>query len=261
MSEKRMPVVFAGHGSPMNAITDNPARKAWAKLGERIGKPRAILAVSAHWTTQGTHVLQVKTERNRQINDMYGFPKELYEIHYEPKAYPALEQRVLSLLGDKGQEDPGWGIDHGVWVVLNSMYPNADVPVVVVSTDMFAKPEEHFKIGQLLAPLRDEGVLILCSGNIVHNLSLCDYSMQGGFSWADSFDAEIKEAVTSGDFETPKNYRGIPGARQAVQMPDHYFPLLTALGAVDEKKDSVTVFNDYREMGALSMTSYLFEEK
>lgn len=255
MENSRMPVVFVGHGSPMNAITDNPARTCWEELGKKLPRPKAIVAISAHWTSQGTHVL--KTDKNRQINDMYGFPEKLYEITYPPKSSPALADKVLSLLGDLGQEDPGWGIDHGVWVPLCSMYPEADIPVVMVSTDMFAGPEGHFEVGKRLKPLRDEGVLIFCSGNVVHNLSRCDYEMEGGFDWADAFDHEIRDAITEGDFETPKNYRGIPGARQAVQLPDHYFPLLTALGAADQS-DPVSVFNDYRELGALSMTSYLF---
>lgn len=253
--QKTMPVVFTGHGSPTNAIGDNRARRGWIELGKRLGKPRAIVAVSAHWATRGTLVRTAP--ENRQINDMYGFPDALYEVKYAPAGDPELAGRVIGLIGD-AVENNDWGIDHGVWSVLSNMYPDADVPVVMVSINTNAAPATLLEIGRRLRPLREEGVLIVASGNVVHNLRLTDWKNPNGVAWADAFDKTVRDAVIGGDFDTAANFLDLEDADLAVPTPEHYQPLIVALGAA-RTSDKVTVFNDYRELGSMSMTSYLFE--
>lgn len=250
------PVVFCGHGSPTNAIdARSRARVGWREAAERLGKPKAILAVSAHWATRGTWVRTAA--ENPQINDMYGFPEELYQIHYEPAGAPEVATRALELLGEAAKGTDEWGIDHGVWSVLCNMYPAADVPVVMMSTNVDATSEEAFALGQRLAALRDEGVMICASGNVVHNLELVDWSNTKGEAWADVFDATIRDAVTQGRFDVVLGYQSLDDWRLAIPTNEHYLPLLVALGAV-RVGDHVGVFNDYRELGSMSMTSYAF---
>ena len=160
-AEKRMPVVFTGHGSPMNAIGSNRARAGWKNTGILLGKPQVIIAVSAHWATDGLFVRRSST--NPQINDMYGFPEELYRVHYEPAGSEKYADRVLSLLGGMADVRNDWGIDHGVWSVLSNMYPDADVPVVMVSTDLSSGAEKQFEVGKRLSGLREEGAMIFAS--------------------------------------------------------------------------------------------------
>ncbi len=254
--QKKMPVVFAGHGSPMNAIGNNRARREWVKLGSDLGKPRAIVACSAHWATKGTFVRTAAD--NPQINDMYGFPDELYSVHYEPKGDPLIAQAVLELLGGDAGADNSWGIDHGVWSVLSNMYPDADVPIVMISTDVPTGSQNLFDIGRKLAPLREEGVLVFASGNVVHNLGLVGWNMDNGYPWADAFDKRIEESILTGHFNDVLDWSAIPDAEKAVPTTEHFDPLLVALGAADPS-DHVRVFNGYRELGSMSMTSYLFE--
>ncbi|MDO4796516.1 MAG: class III extradiol ring-cleavage dioxygenase [Coriobacteriales bacterium] len=250
------PVVFCGHGSPTNAIdARSQARVGWREAAARLGKPKAILAVSAHWATRGTWVRTAA--QNPQINDMYGFPKELYQVQYKPAGAPEVAIRALELLGEDAQGTEEWGIDHGVWSVLCNMYPIADVPVVMMSTNVKASTEEAFALGQRLAALRDEGVMILASGNVVHNLELVDWSNAKGEAWADAFDSTIRDAVTQGRFDVALGYQGLDDWQLAVPTNEHYLPLLVALGAV-RVGDHVGVFNDYRELGSMSMTSYAF---
>jgi len=253
--KERMPVVFTGHGSPMNAIGNNRARDGWRETGLLLGKPKVIIAVSAHWATNGLCVRRSGT--NPQINDMYGFPEELYRVRYAPSGSPEYADRVLELLGGGARADNDWGIDHGVWSVLSNMYPEADVPVVMVSTDVSADAPAQFETGRRLSAMRDEGALILASGNVVHNLRLVNWEMDGGYAWADGFDAAIRDAILSGGFEVPVAYEKLPDAKKAVPTAEHYYPLLVALGAADPG-DSVAVWNEYRELGSMSMTSYLF---
>lgn len=256
-SDLKMPVVFVGHGSPMNAIGQNRARTGWKEEAERLPKPSVILVVSAHWMTKGLFVR--KTEENRQIYDMYGFPEALYQVHYEPKGSPQCADRVLELLKDQAHVNNDWGLDHGAWSVLCNMYPKADVPVVMLSTDITADARTLYETGVKLRPLREEGVLILTSGNIVHNLHRVDWELEGGYDWADTFDAQIRDAILQKHFEIPINFRKLKDYRMAIPTVEHYAPLLVALGAADEK-DSIRVWNEYRELGSMSMTSYTFED-
>lgn len=255
--EKRMPVIFSGHGSPMNAIGNNRARTGWKKMGEQLGKPKVIIAVSAHWATHGTFVRTAPD--NPQINDMYGFPPELYEVKYSPANSPAYAQEVLRRLDGIAKEANTWGIDHGVWSILSNMYPDADVPVVMVSTDVDASPEQLFEIGKRLAPLRDEGALIVASGNVVHNLRRVNWNMDDGYDWANEFDERIRDAILTGHKDVPVKYKFITNYKLAIPTVEHYDPLLVALGATTDK-DKATVWNEYRELGSMSMTSYLWEE-
>lgn len=253
---KRMPVVFAGHGSPMNAIGNNRARTGWQKMGLVIGRPKVIIAVSAHWATKGLFVR--RSDHNPQINDMYGFPEELYRVHYEPAGSEEYADRVLAVCEGRAAVNNDWGIDHGVWSVLSNLYPQADIPVVMVSTDLSADETAQFELGKKLSALREEGAMIFASGNVVHHLGRVSWKMDHGYEWADRFDASIRDAIVAGDFQTAVHFQALPDARNAVPTTEHYYPLLTALGAASAQ-DKVTVWNEYRELGSMSMTSYLFE--
>lgn len=255
---KKMPVLFVGHGSPMNAIENNKFTRGWEALGGRIGVPRAILAVSAHWYTKGLFVSDAA--ENEQVFDMYGFPEALYEVNYAPKGDPDLARRVLDLLPADAKANRDWGIDHGVWSVLSRMVPDASIPVVMMSIDGLRSAEDQYALGQALQPLRAEDVLILGSGNVVHHLGLLDWDHpDAGYPWADAFDHYVRDAILAGDFEKAVKYKtsGLP-YQKAFPTPDHFDPLPVILGAASPD-DKVTVWNDARTHGSLSMTSYLFE--
>ena len=254
--EKRMPVLFVGHGSPMNAIEENTFSTSWRKMGKRLGKPKVILAISAHWQSDN---LKISTSRQyKQIYDMYGFPDELYQVEYHPPGEPACAQRVLDLFGKRVSVDNEWGIDHGIWSVLVNMYPEADVPVVMMSVGIKQTPQEQFEIGRTLWQLRDEGVLILCSGNVVHNLALVNWNMVGGYDWAYQFDGYIKRSILDKQYKNVIHYQQNAANEKAFWTVEHFYPLLSALGAAADD-DTVSVWNERCLLGAMSMTSYLFE--
>ena len=254
MKTDRMPVLFIGHGSPMNAIETNSFSLEWQRLGREIPKPKKILAISAHWFTDYQAVRTAK--ENRQINDMYGFPEELYNIHYTPSGDKPLADKVISLTNAKA--DNNWGIDHGVWAVLYRMYPNADIPVVMLSTDLKAESETLYERGKALRSLREEGVLIVASGNVVHNLALCNYEMENkGYPWAIKYDEEIAKAVKERDKEVLFSFSSLENSSKAFNSEEHFRPLLYAVGAAD-KDDKVTTVNMKYTYGALSMTSFVF---
>lgn len=256
MSE-RMPALFVGHGSPMNAIEDNEYSNSWEEIGKHIAKPEAILSVSAHWFTKGTKITDAP--KPKVVYDMYGFPDALYRINYQPNGSPELAHKTMSLISSEVKIDNSWGIDHGTWSVLCRMYPKADIPVFQLSVDENASAETHFNIGRELASLRDEGVMIFGSGNVVHNLSQVNWDMEGGYSWALEFDEYIKDKIISGQYDSVLDYsKAGSSAELAFHTPDHFNPLLYVLGA-SNKSDKLTVLNDSCTLGALSMTSYLFE--
>lgn len=255
-NDERMPAIFVGHGSPMNAIGDNRARRDWIRIGKELPRPKAIVGVSAHWTSSGTTLVR-RSEVNRQVYDMYGFPDELYQIRYAPPGDIAVADRVLSLLGSDSRADNAWGLDHGLWSVMCNMFPDADIPVVPVSVDTSASPQKLFDMGRRLSALRDEGVLVLGSGNVVHNLRMVNWSNRDGEIWADSFDGSIKRAVLDRDFGTVLGYESLNSSAKAVPTVEHFDPLPVILGASRED-DRIEVFADYRELGSMSMTSYLF---
>ncbi len=252
-----MPVLFVGHGSPMNAIEHNPFSTQWEQLGERLPRPKAILAVSAHWFTSGTRVND--SPAPQLIYDMYGFPAELYRVAYPAPGAPEVARQARELLGDAARIDNAWGLDHGTWSVLTHMFPKADIPVFQLSVNRNASPAEHLALGRRLRALREQGVLILASGNVVHNLAEARFDREKGFPWAEEFDRYIKQHVISRTFDSVVHYEQAGAcAIVAFRTIDHFAPLLYALGASDEK-DTITVFNDACVFGALSMTSYLFE--
>ncbi len=250
-----MPVLFIGHGSPMNAVEDNAFTRGWREIACRIPRPQAILCVSAHWYTAGTLVMD--NANPKMIYDMYGFPRELYEVVYAAPGAPELARQTNGLLSGISVLDNTWGFDHGAWSVLRVMFPAADIPVFQVSVDRNATPQAHYDIGRRLAPLREQGVLILGSGNVVHNLGLVDFELEGGYRWAEEFDRYITNAIRSGDHQKAIEFRRAgESARRAVPILDHYAPLLTALGAAEGDGD-VLVFNDRCVMGSVSMACYL----
>ncbi len=251
----RMPVLFVGHGSPMNAIETNTFTSQWEALSAQIPRPKAILAVSAHWYTEGTRTHDAPHPKT--VYDMYGFPPELYRVTYPAQGAPELARRTAGLLPVPAAIDNGWGYDHGAWSVLVHMYPQADIPVYQLSVDHSASAQEHFKMGQALSALREEGVLILGSGNVVHNLALVKWGMRGGYPWALTFDRYIRDCIMEGHFHKAVAYEEAgDAARLAFYTPDHYDPLLYVLGAA-QPGEAVSVFNESCIMGALSMTGYL----
>lgn len=254
---EHMPVLFVGHGSPMNAIEDNRFSAQWKKLAERIPRPEAILSVSAHWYTAGLRVSDDPAPR--LIYDMYGFPKELYEVRYDAPGAPHFAGMTKQLLGVDVRVDDSWGLDHGTWSVLCHVYPQADIPVFQLSVDNRASAEEHYNTGRKLRALRDRGVLLFGSGNVVHNLSRVNWAMEDtGYPWAEEFDGYIKENVLSGNHDNIFHYRRAgDSSKYAFTYFDHFAPFLCALGA-SEPEDEITVFNEACVLGSLSMTSYLF---
>ena len=252
----KMPVLFVGHGSPMNAIEDNEFSQTWKALGKRLPRPKAILAVSAHWYSEGTRTSDL--ENPRMIYDMYGFPEELYELKYPVLGSPELASQLKKSIGDVVSIDNRWGIDHGTWSVLCHMYPDADIPVVQLSIDHQAPAMTHYEIGKKLRSLRADGVLILASGNIVHNLALINWQMEGGYPWAHEFDSFIKNNILEKNHDAVIHHERVGiSAEKAFYTPDHYFPLLYALGA-SEPTDDIEVFNEKCLMGSMSMTGYIF---
>lgn len=253
---QRLPVLFLGHGSPMTVITDGPERRAWQALGKSLPRPRAILVISAHWETSGASHLTVG-EQPRTIHDFGGFPDELFAIQYPAPGSVELVERVAALLGeDRIRRDDTWGFDHGSWGVVRPMYPDAEVPMVQLSLDRGLPAEEHIALGRKLAPLRDEGVLIIGSGNVVHNLRLWRQFAGTRPDWAVDFQRRINAAMLAGDEAALTRFTAEDqAAMAAINSAEHYLPLLYVAGA-RLPGDEVGVFSDSID-GALSMTSYL----
>ncbi|WP_340147293.1 4,5-DOPA dioxygenase extradiol [Ruminiclostridium josui] len=238
----KMPMVFVGHGSPMNAIEDNQYTRNWREIAKKIPKPESIISISAHWYTKGTRIMN--EENPKTIYDMYGFPKELYEILYNSPGNPKLAEHTKSLITTPNIFDNTWGIDHGTWSVLVHMYPERDIPVFQISIDATAPPEVHFKIGKELKSLRHQGVLLFGTGNIVHNLLLIDWGRQdNGFDWAHEFDDFIQENIENKKHENVINYISLgENAKLSVPTPEHFYPILYILGATDGE-DKISIFN------------------
>lgn len=256
-SSDRMPLVFLGHGTPMNAIEDTEFNRGWSELGRTLPRPQAILVVSAHWVTRGTTLVDVSAVPGT-IHDFGGFPQALYQQQYDAMGHPALAREVVSLLASHhAEEDDRWGLDHGAWTVLKFLYPKPDVPVLQLSIDMTRDLKEHLEIGRLLSDLRNRGVLILGSGNVVHNLRALRF---GGkpHDWAIEFDELFADRLTDRDFSGLAD-RNKLGSLLKMAHPtlDHYIPALTIAGASDDR-DQLTYMNDSFDLGALSMRSYIF---
>lgn len=256
---RRMPTVFFGHGSPMNAITRNAWTEAWRQIGTQLPKPRAILAISAHWTTRGTAVTAMAQPRT--IHDFGGFPRELYEVRYPAPGDVALAQRVQQLLTPLTvQADHDWGLDHGVWSVLVHAFPQADVPVVQLSMDVTQPHAFHYELGKKLAVLRDEGVLIAGFGNIVHNLRMMQFhDAAQPYEWAASFDAQVRQLIERGEHAPLLRYENMgDDARLSVPTPEHFQPLLYVLGA-QLPGDVPRFAADGTDLASITMTSVLLE--
>ena len=250
----RQPVVFLGHGSPMNAL-GGPYAEGWRALGERLAKPKAVLMISAHWYIEGVAVTAMA--RPRTIHDFGGFPAPLYEIQYPAPGDPALAQRVAGLLAPlRVSLDHEWGLDHGAWSVLMHVFPGGDVPVLQLAIDERQPPRFHHDLGARLAPLRDEGVLIVGSGDVVHNLRAARLAAGAKpYDWATRFETLVREAIAAGRFESLIDYATLgEDARLSIPTPEHYLPLLYVLGAAEQ--DEPTAFlNQGVDLGAISMLS------
>lgn len=253
---QRQPALFIGHGSPMTMITDNPERALLGKLGQVLPRPRAILCISAHWETQGRiHV--TAPGRPETVHDFRGFPQALFDWRYPAESPAWLVDRAANLVGeDRIARDHGWGYDHGTWGVLDLLFPGEHLPTVAMSLDRAMGPEAFVALGRSLAPLRDEGVMIVGSGNVIHNLALWRQSAGTVPDWADAFRGRINRAVEANDLAALTRFAPDDGAAAAaVNSAEHYLPLLVTVGA-RLPGDAVGVFNDSID-GALSMTSYL----
>ena len=228
-----MPVIFFGHGNPMNALEDNAYTQAWSRIGERIGRPKAVLAISAHWYVPAT--LVTSSERPRTIHDFGGFPKSLYEVVYPAPGDPALAARVAGALAPAVVlPDLRWGLDHGTWSVLTHVFPHADVPIVQLSIDETQPPAYHYALGKRLAALRDEDVLIVGSGNVVHNLEAYAWGRHPAepLDWAVRFETRARELISAGDDASLVDYEALGNdAMLSAPTPDHFLPLLYVLGA------------------------------
>ena len=258
-SSELMPVLFIGHGNPMNAIEDNIFSRTWAEIGKKLPKPKAIVCVSAHWETWGTSVTAMHNPRT--IHDFGGFPQALYEAQYPASGNSQLAVTLKEAVTTTAvglNED--WGFDHGCWSVLIRMFPKANIPVVQLSLDYTQPASFHFALGKELAFLRKEGVLILCSGNMVHNLRRMamvsdDFNQPFAFDWAMEASKTLKKLIIKGDFETLVDYQSISEELLlAVPTPEHYLPLLYSL-ALKQSGDSIALFNDDILAGSVSMTS------
>ena len=252
----RMPVLFVGHGSPMHAIEDNQWSRSFAALGQSLPRPRAILVISAHWYVQGSYLTGV--DRPRTIHDFGGFPQALFEVQYPAPGNVDLAGRVRTLLGEeRAALDTQWGFDHGTWCVLRLMYPQADIPVIQLSIDRRLRPQEHYDLARPLAELRDEGVLILGSGNIVHNLPHAFGQMRAGTqekpTWATQFDSDVASALRQHDARAlVAAWPSTDAGRMSHPTPDHWLPLLYAQAASVDT-DDVTFPTQGFDMGSISM--------
>ncbi|MCK6692254.1 MAG: 4,5-DOPA dioxygenase extradiol [Thermoanaerobaculia bacterium] len=258
-STERMPVLFLGHGSPMNAIEENDFVAGFRKIGSEIPRPNAVLCISAHWETKGTYVTAM--EKPRTIHDFGGFPKALFDVQYPAPGSPELARETRDLVKKTtvGLDESQWGLDHGAWSVIKHLYPDADVPVIQMSLDYSQTPQYHYELARELAALREKGILIVGSGNMVHNLRKVAWDRLNdkdfGFDWAIEASEKMKSHIQSGDHEPLINFRAQGKAFDlAIPTPEHYLPLLYAL-ALQEKGETVSLFNDRAVAGALTMTS------
>jgi 4,5-DOPA dioxygenase extradiol len=253
---QRMPAVFVGHGSPMNSIQRNRFTESWRELGRTPPKPRAILAVSAHWYISNTAV--TAQSQPRTIHDFYGFPQELFAIQYPAPGDVAIAHRVRDVLAHDVDVklDESWGIDHGAWSVLIHLYPNADVPVLQLSIDATKPPRFHYELGARLRALRDEGVLLLGSGNVVHNLRLIKWETDAPpYDWALEFDAHVRKSLLSRDHTSMIDYAATGRAAQlSVPTAEHYLPLLYVIGSQDEN-ETAKIVGDGIDLASISMMS------
>jgi 4,5-DOPA dioxygenase extradiol len=254
-STPRMPALFIGHGNPMHAITKNPFATAWERYGRNLPRPKAVLCISAHWETAGTRITAMPAPRT--IHDLGGFPQELFDVVYPAPGNRELAATIVSSVTAKTIElDHTWGLDHGAWSVLRRMYPKADIPVMQLSLDMNMSPQQHVNLANDLALLRRRGILIVGSGNIVHNLGRMRWEGPA-YDWAKDFDNTSKRLIETRDITSLTNYQTLgTAARMAIPTSEHYLPLLYVMGVADNK-DELTFFNESIDLGSVSMRSML----
>lgn len=256
---RRMPVLFVGHGSPMYAIEENEFVQTWRGMGDTLPVPRAIICISAHWETRGTQVTAM--QQPKTIHDFGGFPRELYEINYPAPGSPELAKGVINLIKSSSVlPDEKWGLDHGTWSVIRRIYPKADIPVIQLSLDYNKSPKQHYELAKELEALRDKGVLIIGSGNIVHNLRQVAWDkpddQEYGYDWTIEANETVKKLISDNNHNQLTNYKALGKAvDMAIPSADHYLPLLYAL-ALKKEDEEVSFFNDKAVMGSLTMTSF-----
>jgi 4,5-DOPA dioxygenase extradiol len=253
-NDQRMPVLFIGHGNPMNAIERNEFSDSWQALGETLSKPKAILCISAHWETFGTAVTAM--EHPKTIHDFSGFPQELFNVQYPSPGDPALADELINTITKfQVKPDNSWGLDHGCWSILCRMYPLADIPVAQLSLDRNQPTSRHYELGRELYFLREKGVLIIGSGNMVHNLRRIEWENENGADWAEIANHKLKELIKINDHEALMNYKTLGNEVQhAIPTPEHFLPLLYIL-ALKQNEEKISFFNDQIVMGSLAMTS------
>ncbi|QIL39532.1 4,5-DOPA dioxygenase extradiol [Pedobacter sp. HDW13] len=253
-----MPTLFIGHGSPMNGIEHNEFSQSWADLAKHIPVPKAVLVVSAHWYTRGTFVTAMDFPST--IHDFGGFPQALFDVQYPVPGDAKLAAEIPSLIHSTPVGlDHDWGLDHGTWTIVRHMYPKANIPVLQLSIDYTKAPEEHYEIAKEIYALRKKGILVIGSGNMVHNLRMLSWEMinGGGYDWANEMNDKFKNLIANGDHKPLMNYRNLgPDAMLAIPTPEHYLPLIYTLGLKNEQED-ITFFNDKAVGGSLTMTSVL----
>ncbi len=256
--ERPMPVLFIGHGSPMNGIEDNEFSQRWTKMAKEIPTPTAVLVVSAHWFSNGTRITAMDFPET--IHDFGGFPQKLFDVQYPAPGNPALAKETVSLLHSAHVElNHDWGLDHGAWTVVRHMYPDAKIPVLQLSIDYTKSPQFHYDLAKELYELRKKGVLIIGSGNMVHNLRMVSWENMNnsgyGFDWALKINDKFKQLITDGDYQPLINYESLGAeSKLAIPTPEHYLPLLYSLG-LKGSNDSISFFNDKAVAGSLTMTS------
>ena len=259
--EQLMPVLFIGHGSPMNGIEDNEFSRRWAQMATEIQTPKAVLVVSAHWFTKGTQITAMDFPKT--IHDFGGFPKELFAVQYPAPGNPLLAKETVELIHSaKVELDHDWGLDHGTWTVVRHMYPDAKIPVLQLSIDYTKGAQYHYDLAKELYELRKKGVLIIGSGNMVHNLRMVAWDKMNepgyGYDWALQMNDKFKSLITTGDYKPLINYESLgKEALLAIPTPEHYLPLLYTLG-LKGNKDKIAFFNDKAVAGSLTMTSVKF---
>ena len=256
----KMPVLFVGHGSPMNAIEENEFTLYWKKLATEIEKPKAVLCISAHWLTRGTFVTAMNHPKT--IHDFGGFPQALFDVNYPAPGNPELAEETAKLITSTSVGlDHEWGLDHGTWSIVKNMYPNAEIPVLQLSIDYSQPAQYHYDLAKQLGALRKKGVLIIGSGNMVHNLGMVAWDKLNesfGFDWAIEMNTIFKKKIEENDHTALIQYEKLSSAAKlAVPTPDHYYPLIYSLG-LKEEKDSISFFNDKPVAGSLTMTSVKF---
>jgi len=251
-----MPVLFLGHGSPMNAIEENEFVTGFRNIGKSIPKPVAILCISAHWETRGTFVTAM--EKPETIHDFGGFPQALFEVQYPAPGSPELAAELGHMVtGTHIGMDDKWGLDHGAWSVIKHLYPNADVPVVQLSLDYDKTPEYHYELAKELSSFRKKGVLIIGSGNMVHNLRVVDWrNPDKGYDWANAANDQFKKLILANDHKALIHYKDLGAEiQQSIPTPEHYLPMLYILG-LKQENEQITFFNDKTVLGSMSMTSF-----